>query len=1042
MVCNGDVTTFCGGNGRMNVYDYNDAVTDIATPLPGTATSTTTGTSTAEPEPTVGPTDEGFEGWDSLGCYVDQIGLRTLAFGFPVAAPFTTQKCLNVCKANGYKYAGTEYGGECFCDNSFKNGGGPAPDGNAYCNMECAGAPTEICGGPNRLSVYENTEEPATTTTTGGGAGPTTTTTPPAAEPTDGWNDIGCYTDGAARALSHYEIVPGNTVEKCTAACQSGGYKYAGMEYGAECYCGNTIANGHTKATSGCDMPCAGNPEQLCGGPFRLNVWSFFDSGAPPTTTTTTSTDPEEPTPDPTATTAPGGVETGLPEGFDYYGCYIDGAQGRIMRFEQPGDPQMTVESCANRCNTLGYKVAGMQYSTQCFCDNYIQNGGTVTTEGQCNMACGGSASQKCGGPNRMNIYAKGDLETYQPPAVQDDDLPGEWEYKGCLVDDPVLRTFKYQLELAENNTATNCLSRCSEYGYGSGGMEFGKECFCGDYSEILAAGAAIRPESECNTPCTGNPEKICGGGGRISYYSWRGNLEKWNYPAGDAAGRYEFLIGGVVIPLITTPGINGKITFVEKFGTGALNTTGAYEFDPSLVPSMSAWREMTGIKTDVFCAAGLILPDKAGRQISIGGWANDATYGVRLYTPDGSPGVDGVNQWQENVNAVSLQIGRWYPTNMIMTNGSILVVGGQIGSNGAPIPNLEILPKPEGGYVKHCDYLERTDPYNLYPYLAVLPSGGIFVAYYNEARVLDPVTLDTVKELPNIPAAVNNFLGGRTYPFEGTAVLLPQLAPYSDPLRILICGGSTPGPEIAIDNCVSIAPDEPEAEWTIERMPNPRVISCMSALPDGTYLIANGALQGRAGFGTATGPNLNAVLYDPWKPLHQRMSVMANTTIPRMYHSEAQLLMDGRVLIAGSDPQDPRYDQEYRVEVFIPPYLTSGLPRPEFTIVDKDWAHNDRVEFTLTSGTAAKVSLIAADSSTHGNSMGQRTIFPEFTCTGATCSVVAPPDGKICPPSWYMMFVLSDDGVPSIATWVRIGGDPAQLGNWPDHPDFDVPGI
>lgn len=74
-----------------------------------------------------------------------------------------------------------------------------------------------------------------------------------------------------------------------------------------------------------------------------------------------------------------------------------------------------------------------------------------------------------------------------------------------------------------------------------------------------------------------------------------------------------------------------------------------------------------------------------------------------------------------------------------------------------------------------------------------MLPSGGIFVAYYNEARILDEVSLETARTLPNIPGAVNDFDGGRTYPFEGTAVLLPQYAPYSDPLEVLICGGSTP---------------------------------------------------------------------------------------------------------------------------------------------------------------------------------------------------------------------------------------------------------
>ena len=156
----------------------------------------------------------------------------------------------------------------------------------------------------------------------------------------------------------------------------------------------------------------------------------------------------------------------------------------------------------------------------------------------------------------------------------------------------------------------------------------------------------------------------------------------------------------------------------------------------------------------------------------------------------------------------------------MVMANGSVLVVGGESGSNGPPVPSLEVLPKPEGGEtVLTMDWLQRTDPNNLYPFLSVLPSGGILVIYYNEARILDEVTFDTIKQLPNLPGAVNNFLAGRTYPLEGTAVLFPQHAPYTDPLTVLVCGGSTLGPAIALDNCVSTQPDTEDPQWTIERM-------------------------------------------------------------------------------------------------------------------------------------------------------------------------------------------------------------------------------
>lgn len=128
-------------------------------------------------------------------------------------------------------------------------------------------------------------------------------------------------------------------------------------------------------------------------------------------------------------------------------------------------------------------------------------------------------------------------------------------------------------------------------------------------------------------------------------------------------------------------------------------------------------------------------------------------------------------------------------------------------------------------------------------------------------------------------------------------------------------------------------------------------------------------------------------MLYDPSKPLNNRMSVMANTTIIRLYHSEAVLLQDGRVLVYGSDPEDVRFPQEYRVEVFLPPYLLSGATQPNYTLSATDLAYGEQFTVTvqLFQGTTAtmRISLMTAVSSTHGNSMGQRTIFPEFSCAG-----------------------------------------------------------
>ena len=223
-----------------------------------------------------------------------------------------------------------------------------------------------------------------------------------------------------------------------------------------------------------------------------------------------------------------------------------------------------------------------------------------------------------------------------------------------------------------------------------------------------------------------------------------------------------------------------------------------------------------------------------------------------------------------------------------------------------------------------------------------------------------------------------------------------------------------------------------------------------MVALPDGTFMIMNGAQHGMAGFDAASDPNLSALLYDPSQPVGARISILNTTTIARMYHSEATLLPDARVLVSGSDPNPydttPTFPEELRIEVYIPPYLNAGLTQSVVTIPTTDWAYGGNYQINVqlfhgqTSGMT--VSLVAATSSTHGNTMGGRTIFPAFSCSGNNvCTVTAPPNSNVSPPSWYQLFIL-DGSTPSHGVFVRIGGDPAKLGNWPALPGFSLPGV
>jgi hypothetical protein len=971
----------------------------------------------------------------------------------------TVAKCIGACSALNYAFAGVEYGGECYCGNSIANGGAPATG----CTMLCNGNNMEMCGGGNRLNVYSNqpvvsssssvvvaitsssssivvaTVATSTATSSTSVAPVPTGPVQPAAVANYVW--YGCRTEAtAARALSAKTYAADTmTLESCQAFCA--GYDYFGVEYARECYCGNTFNAGSVAAPSAdCSFTCMGNPFEYCGAGNRLSVYvknGVAPSGTSSGTGTGTSTA--------ASTSTSAAVVTGLPAGWSAQGCWIDGAKGRILPYQAPDNQAQTLSGCAALCKNAGYTIAGVEYGVQCFCGNAIYNDGVKTVDSACSFNCPGNAAQKCGAGDRLSIVSEGVPTIYGPPAPQTGGL-GDWTYQGCVVDNVNdKRTFYWQL-FFNNMTPKMCLDRCAKYGYMAAGIEYGVECYCGDPANVAARGATFRPESECDVVCPGNSSAICGGGARLTTYFWTGTpFYSWTFPQDFHAGQYQFLINGPTIPLMTMETITGKVSFQSKWGTGPGSETGAYELDLSLVTSnpAAAFRTLH-VKTDIFCAVGLILPDKAGRQLTVGGWSGDSTYGTRLYWPDGSPGVPGTHDWQENVEELKLLKGRWYPSAMIMANGSIMVIGGEVGSNAAAEPTIELLPNYGGGALR-MEWLERTNPNNLYPFVCVLPTGGIFVAYWNEARILNEVTFETVKTLPNAPGAVNDDAAGRTYPLEGTAVLLPQKWPYTAPLGILICGGSTEGVSNALDNCVSTFPEVANPVWTIERMPSFRVMPCMAPLPDGTYLIANGAMHGVAGFGLAEFPNLNALLYDPSKPYGSRITVMANTTIARLYHSEAITLLDGRVLISGSNPQDGKNPEEYRVEVFIPPYLLNGMPRPTFAITNKNWAYGQTnipfsIGLTQRNGPIT-VTLLGAVSSTHGNSLGNRMLMPKVSCAGTACTVDAPPNAHVCPPGWYQFFVL-DGGVPAVGVYVRIGGDPAALGNWPNFSDFSVPGI
>jgi hypothetical protein len=149
----------------------------------------------------------------------------------------TVAGCTSACQTAGYILAGCEYGGECWCDNTFTNGGTIAPttpDGLSGCSSLCNGNLSEYCGGASRLNVY-NFNKTIATITSSATASPTQT---PAIKPTVGpYTYFGCQTEGnGTRALAAAATASDTmTLEACESFC--GNYAYWGTEYGRECEC-------------------------------------------------------------------------------------------------------------------------------------------------------------------------------------------------------------------------------------------------------------------------------------------------------------------------------------------------------------------------------------------------------------------------------------------------------------------------------------------------------------------------------------------------------------------------------------------------------------------------------------------------------------------------------------------------------------------------------------------------------------------------------------------------------------------------------------
>ncbi len=417
---------------------------------------------------------------------------------------------------------------------------------------------------------------------------------------------------------------------------------------------------------------------------------------------------------------------------------------------------------------------------------------------------------------------------------------------------------------------------------------------------------------------------------------------------------------------------------------------------------------------TPLYCSGESMLPD--GRILIVGGngrWPTDATgddfLGLNVtYTFDPR-----TRRWQRQG---AMRQGRWYPGQVLLPDGRTVVLGGYNESEPGGLFNTD-LEVYSGGTFEYQPQGDRRTA--LYPHMVLMPSGKVLLAgpARGDSGLLDPNTWTWSK----VPALTRSRVGGNMLLMPGTSAQGSQ--------RLLNLGGYDP--DEADGN------DDVKATSTIEdidfRSPNPkwqrrrtglhvaRSYANTVQLPDGNAVVVGG---GAGKIGT----KINYAVRHDHK--NRRVELLDERTgrtrlgpyqvEDRAYHSTALLLPDGRVWSAGDDANPNNLTDT--AEIYSPPYLFRGR-RPRIASAPRTVRLGSRFTIRVGGTRGHRAVLMAPQAITHGAEMNGRTVVLKTVSRGrgGRMTLGLTGNGAIAPPQYYMLFVIGDRGVPSVAKWVRV---------------------
>jgi len=442
---------------------------------------------------------------------------------------------------------------------------------------------------------------------------------------------------------------------------------------------------------------------------------------------------------------------------------------------------------------------------------------------------------------------------------------------------------------------------------------------------------------------------------------------------AGDLSGRWEALAQVPVAAWSAALLPTGKVLLFQ-------NGSQMYLWDPKTRRFGHRFRS----NTNLFCAGLALLGD--GRLLAVGGHEGKDPQGHFL----GVKSAEVFDPWTERWRRLPDMAGgeRWYPSAITLADGRVLVASGT--HAGEQNETIEIFdPITQNWEVIARQRLPQ------YPRVAVLPDGNlIFYGPQRQTGILD-LEGGTFKQIGAMSVARPG----------GAGVLLE-----AETGKLLALGGGEP-----VTNSVEIF-DPARGYWEqTDPMAHPRHHPDAVLLPDGRVLVIGGH-SGAHGHdhggeaGDAAGDVLMAELFDPEEG---RWLEAGEAHYGHGYHSTALLLPDGSVLAAGP---------ERTLEIYYPWYFDEE--RPEITAMPNSTSYGESFSVeTPMADEITRVVIIRLSSTTHSLNTDQRYLKLGFEqISESELRVEAPPSAALAPPGYYLLSLVTSEGVPSEGVFLRIG--------------------